>query len=73
MLQACTCVYDICVCVCGHVCTYVFSLIISDDMYIYIVYTQPGNTGEQKTKPTQHSVRQMRGFGLSPDIVSWLN
>lgn len=31
---------------------------------------QPGNTGEQKTKPTQHSVRQLRGFGLSPDIIA---
>lgn len=30
---------------------------------------QPNSTGEQKTKPTQHSVRQLRGFGLSPDII----
>eukprot|EP00124_Ichthyophonus_hoferi_P005527 Ihof_evm1s825 gene=Ihof_evmTU1s825 len=28
-----------------------------------------GTTGEQKTKPTQHSVRELRGLGLSPDVV----
>ncbi|XP_075915399.1 CTP synthase 1-like isoform X4 [Petromyzon marinus] len=30
---------------------------------------QPGATGEQKTKPTQNSVRELRGLGLSPDLV----
>ncbi|XP_076819229.1 CTP synthase 2-like isoform X1 [Clavelina lepadiformis] len=30
---------------------------------------QPSATGEQKTKPTQHSVRQLRGLGLSPDLI----
>ena len=25
--------------------------------------------GEQKTKPTQSSVRDLRGLGLSPDVV----
>ncbi|EDV25242.1 uncharacterized protein TRIADDRAFT_50347 [Trichoplax adhaerens] len=30
---------------------------------------QPNSTGEQKTKPTQNSIRQLRGLGLSPDIV----
>ena len=25
--------------------------------------------GEQKTKPVQHSVRELRGMGLSPDII----
>ncbi|XP_034335165.2 CTP synthase 1-like [Crassostrea angulata] len=30
---------------------------------------QPGSTGEQKTKPTQQSVRELRGLGLSPDII----
>lgn len=33
---------------------------------------QPGTTGEQKTKPTQNSVRELRGLGLSPDLVSRL-
>eukprot|EP00069_Balaena_mysticetus_P010021 bmy_01262T0 len=30
---------------------------------------QPSATGEQKTKPTQNSVRALRGLGLSPDLV----
>ena len=29
-----------------------------------------GSVGEQKTKPTQHSVRELRGCGLSPDIIA---
>lgn len=33
---------------------------------------QPSATGEQKTKPTQNSVRELRGLGLSPDLVSEL-
>ena len=34
---------------------------------------QPNSTGEQKTKPTQHSVRQLRGLGLTPDLVTSIN
>lgn len=34
------------------------------------MYFQPNSTGEQKTKPTQNSVRELRGLGLSPDLVS---
>lgn len=30
---------------------------------------QPRSTGEQKTKPTQMSVKELRGLGLSPDII----
>ncbi|CAO2624093.1 CTP synthase 2 [Lemmus lemmus] len=30
---------------------------------------QPCATGEQKTKPTQNSVRLLRGLGLSPDLI----
>ncbi|XP_064606995.1 CTP synthase 1-like isoform X2 [Liolophura sinensis] len=30
---------------------------------------QPRTTGEHKTKPTQASVREMRGLGLSPDLI----
>ena len=30
---------------------------------------QPSSTGEQKTKPTQASVRELRGLGLSPDFI----
>lgn len=29
-----------------------------------------GSVGEQKTKPTQASVRDLRGLGLSPDVVA---
>ncbi|KRF99181.1 uncharacterized protein Dwil_GK17769, isoform B [Drosophila willistoni] len=29
----------------------------------------PKATGEPKTKPTQSSVRELRGFGLSPDLI----
>lgn len=35
-------------------------------------YIQPNSTGEQKTKPTQNSVRELRGLGLSPDLVGTL-
>jgi CTP synthase len=28
-----------------------------------------GATGELKTKPTQHSVRELRGIGISPDVI----
>ncbi|XP_059172158.1 CTP synthase 1-like [Physella acuta] len=30
---------------------------------------EPKTTGEQKTKPTQSSVRELRGLGISPDII----
>ncbi|XP_055368681.1 CTP synthase 1 isoform X2 [Betta splendens] len=30
---------------------------------------EPSATGEQKTKPTQNSVRELRGLGLSPDLI----
>ncbi|XP_071653521.1 CTP synthase 1-A-like isoform X1 [Temnothorax longispinosus] len=30
---------------------------------------QPKSTGEHKTKPTQSSVRELRGLGLSPDLI----
>lgn len=31
--------------------------------------SQPKATGEAKTKPTQSSVRELRGLGLSPDLI----
>ena len=37
--------------------------------HMFVVLPQPSSTGEQKTKPTQNSVRQLRGLGLSPDLV----
>lgn len=35
-----------------------------------LLLVQPHTTGEQKTKPTQSSVRELRGLGLTPDLVS---
>ena len=32
-------------------------------------FFQPRSTGEPKTKPTQSSVRELRGLGLSPDLI----
>ena len=29
----------------------------------------PFQNGEQKTKPTQNSVKELRGLGISPDMV----
>lgn len=38
--------------------------------YVHVsLVPQPKTTGEQKTKPTQSSVRELRGLGLSPDII----
>lgn len=34
-----------------------------------MLFFQPRTTGEHKTKPTQSSVRELRGLGLSPDII----
>ncbi|PIK56996.1 putative CTP synthase 1 [Apostichopus japonicus] len=31
---------------------------------------QPKATGEQKTKPTQASIRELRGLGLQPDFIA---
>jgi CTP synthase len=28
-----------------------------------------GTVGEQKTKPTQHSVKELRSIGIQPDII----
>ncbi len=28
-----------------------------------------GSTGELKTKPTQHSVRELRSYGIQPDVI----
>ncbi len=39
-------------------------------MYIHVTWlTYIGATGELKTKPTQHSVRELRTLGISPDII----
>jgi CTP synthase len=39
-------------------------------MYIHVTYLPHiGATGELKTKPTQHSVRELRSIGISPDMI----
>lgn len=43
---------------------------LEKSVFTFLFILQPKTTGEQKTKPTQSSVRELRGLGISPDIVS---
>ncbi len=39
-------------------------------LYIHVTWLPYiGATGELKTKPTQHSVRELRSIGISPDVI----
>ncbi len=39
-------------------------------MYIHVtLIPHIGSTGELKTKPTQHSVRELRAIGIQPDVI----
>jgi CTP synthase len=39
-------------------------------LYIHVTWLPfIGATGELKTKPTQHSVRELRGIGIQPDVI----
>ncbi|HPH94450.1 MAG TPA: CTP synthase [Anaerolineaceae bacterium] len=39
-------------------------------MYVHVTWLPYiGATGELKTKPTQHSVRELRSIGISPDMI----
>ncbi len=39
-------------------------------VYIHVTWLPYiGATGELKTKPTQHSVRELRSIGISPDVI----
>ncbi len=39
-------------------------------MYVHVTFLPYiGATGELKTKPTQHSVRELRGIGIQPDVI----
>jgi CTP synthase len=39
-------------------------------IYVHVTWLpRIGATGELKTKPTQHSVRELRGIGISPDVI----
>src|SRR3990172_1804827 len=38
--------------------------------YVHVTWLPHiGATGELKTKPTQHSVRELRSIGISPDVI----
>jgi CTP synthase len=42
----------------------------SNTMYIHVTFLPHiGATGELKTKPTQHSVRELRSIGIQPDVI----
>ncbi|MBX6341201.1 MAG: CTP synthase, partial [Thermomicrobiaceae bacterium] len=39
-------------------------------LYIHVTLVpQIGSTGELKTKPTQHSVKELRAIGIQPDVI----
>ena len=39
-------------------------------VYVHVTWLPHiGATNELKTKPTQHSVRELRGIGISPDVI----
>jgi CTP synthase len=38
-------------------------------MHLTLVPVVGGSSGEIKTKPTQHSVKELRGIGIQPDIL----
>jgi CTP synthase len=40
-----------------------------DVMFAHVTLVPYSTNGEQKTKPTQHSVKELRSIGLQPDIV----
>lgn len=46
------------------------SLKRKDSLYVHVTYLPYiGATGELKTKPTQHSVRELRGIGIQPNVI----
>ncbi|WP_248895472.1 CTP synthase [Haloplanus halobius] len=40
-----------------------------DVLFAHVTLVPYSKNGEQKTKPTQHSVKELRSIGLQPDIV----
>ncbi len=41
-----------------------------DTLYVHVTFLPYiGATGELKTKPTQHSVRELRGAGIQPNVI----
>ncbi|GAB1420146.1 CTP synthase [Anaerolineales bacterium] len=42
----------------------------SNSLFLHVTFLPHiGATGELKTKPTQHSVRELRGIGISPHVI----
>jgi len=40
-----------------------------DILFVHVTLVPYSKNGEQKTKPTQHSVKELRSIGLQPDIL----
>ncbi len=40
-----------------------------DILFTHVTLVPYSTTGEQKTKPTQHSVKELRSTGLQPDLI----
>ncbi|HIH78463.1 MAG TPA: CTP synthase (glutamine hydrolyzing), partial [Halobacteria archaeon] len=40
-----------------------------DTLLVHVTLVPVNNIGEQKTKPTQHSVRELKSTGLQPDVI----
>lgn len=40
-----------------------------DIAFVHVTLVPLDTQGEQKTKPTQHSVRELRSLGLQPDVI----
>ena len=38
-------------------------------VFIHVTLVMEDLQGEQKTKPTQHSVKELRALGLSPEVI----
>ena len=41
----------------------------NDQLFLHVTLVPYSTNGEQKTKPTQHSVKELRSIGLQPDVV----
>ncbi len=42
---------------------------IRNTLYVHVALSPVIHTGEQKTKPVQHSVNELRRIGIQPDII----
>ncbi len=52
-------------------CVIFWNCLLDDSLQLGFLFCvhQPKSTGEHKTKPTQNSIRELRGLGLYPDMV----